>query len=180
MAEAEMDNLRDQYQAERVNLVREREELQKELDVATNIEMRCRDEIAQLKKDAESLRNHHKDCRSLYNNLQSDLFNARQVSVEARAELNEVQKGLDDSHDKYAKLVVEMRLLEEKNAAQVTRLGSERCEHLREKREAVEKQKKAEAEIKRLRDENYSLSSEFRSGTLEDELRKALEEEISN
>ncbi|KAK1960844.1 hypothetical protein LY78DRAFT_706928 [Colletotrichum sublineola] len=158
MAEAEMDNLRDQYQAERVNLVREREELQKELDVATNIEMRCRDEIAQLKKDAESLRNHHKDCRSLYNNLQSDLFNARQVSVEARAELNEVQKGLDDSHDKYAKLVVEMRLLEEKNAAQ----------------------KKAEAEIKRLRDENYSLSSEFRSGTLEDELRKALEEEISN
>ncbi|EFQ25282.1 uncharacterized protein GLRG_00426 [Colletotrichum graminicola M1.001] len=177
---AELDNLRDQAQVEKTNLVQEREELQKELDSATKSEMRYRDEVAQLKKDTESLGEEHKGCQVSHDKLQSDLLSALQASVGARAELSEAQKGLDESHDKYAKLVVEMRLLEEKNTAQVTRLGSERCEHLREKRETIEKQKKAEAEIKRLRDENYSLSSKFRGGTLEDELRMALEAELGN
>ncbi|KAK2003739.1 hypothetical protein LX36DRAFT_597083 [Colletotrichum falcatum] len=180
VVKAEMDNLRDQAQAEKTSLVREREGLQKELDDATKSGSRYLDDIVQLKEDVESLREEHKGCQESYDNLQNDLLNARQANVEARAELSEVQKGLDDSHDKYAKLVVEMRLLEEKNVDQVTRLGSERCEHLREKREAVENQATAEAEIKRLRDENYSLSSKFCGGTLEDELRKALEEEIGN
>ncbi|KAK1974474.1 hypothetical protein LZ30DRAFT_740403 [Colletotrichum cereale] len=180
VVKAEMNNLRDQAQAVKINLMQNREELKKELDGSRRNETRYRDQIAQLKKDVESLRKEHKGCRASYDNLRSDLLNARQESVEARAALSDAQKGLDNSHEKYTKLVAEMRLLEENNAAQVTRLGSERCEHLREMREAIEKQTKAEAEIKRLQYENHSLSSEFRGGTLEDELRRALEEEIGN
>ncbi|KAK2058475.1 hypothetical protein LY76DRAFT_593263 [Colletotrichum caudatum] len=180
VVKAEMENLRDLAQAEKINLVQEREELQKELDSAAKDEKIYQDEITQLEKDVESIRKEHKGYQASHGSFQKDLFNARQASVEARAELSEVKKSLDDSHDKYAKLVVEMRSLEEKHAAQVTLLGSERCEHLREKREIVEKQKNGEAEIKRLQHENYRLSSKFRSGALEEELRKALEEELSN
>ncbi|KAK2034222.1 hypothetical protein LX32DRAFT_609090 [Colletotrichum zoysiae] len=177
---AEMNNLRDLAQAEKMNLMQEREELQKELDSAAKDEKRYQHEITQLEKDVESIRKEHKASQASHDSFQKDIFNARQASVEARAELSEVKKLLDDNHDKYAKVVVEMRLLEEKHAAQVTLLGSERCEHLREKREIVEKQKKGEAEIKRLQDENYRLSSKFCSGALEEELRKALEEELIN
>ncbi|KAK1597188.1 uncharacterized protein LY79DRAFT_407316 [Colletotrichum navitas] len=180
VVKAEMDNLRDQVQVEKTNLAQEREELQKELDRATKSEMRYRDQVAQLEKDTESLRKEHKGCQVSHEKLQSDLLSALQASEEAREDLSEAQKELDESHDKYAKLVVEMRFLEEKNTAQLTQLGSERCEHLREKRETIEKRKKAEAEIKRLRDENYSLSSKLRGGTLEEELRKALEAELGN
>ncbi|KAK2046335.1 hypothetical protein LZ31DRAFT_583521 [Colletotrichum somersetense] len=156
VAKVEMDNLRDLAQAEKINLVQEREELQKELDSAAKDEKRYQDEITRLEKDVESTRKEHKGNQASHDSFQKDLFHARQASVAARAELSEVKKLLDDNHD------------------------NERCKHLHEKREIVEKQKKGEAEIKRLQDGNYRLSSKFRSGALEEELPKALEEELSN
>ncbi|GKT54186.1 hypothetical protein ColTof4_06341 [Colletotrichum tofieldiae] len=179
VVKAGMENLRDQAKTERSDLVLECDQLRKDIEGAKKNDKNYRDEIAQLKERAESLEKELHGCRASYNSLQEDFLTARQANAETRAELSETQQELDTNRNKYAMLIAEMRLLEERNAAQVTQLGSERCEHLREKREAIEKQTEAETEIERLRDENCSLRAELRGDTLEDELLEAFEGNIS-
>ncbi|OHW90069.1 hypothetical protein CSPAE12_11377 [Colletotrichum incanum] len=178
MVKAGMENLRNQTKTEKSDFVLERDQLRKEIEGAKRNDKSYRDEIAQLKEHTKSLRKEHHGCRASYDSLREDFLNSRQANAETRAALSETQQELNNNRDKYTVLVTEVRLLEERNAAQVTQLGSERCEHLREKREATEKQTKAEAEIKRLRDENCRLRANLRSDTPEDGLREAFEENI--
>ncbi|KAJ0159095.1 hypothetical protein CTA2_10327 [Colletotrichum tanaceti] len=170
----EMDSIRKEAQAEKHHLVQQRHQLQKELDFAKGNHEECRDENKRLMQHNESLKKEYQGCKISHDELVDGLRNAQQTTTEAQAQLHDTQRELEHSREKYATLITEMRLLEETKMAQTNQLGSERCEHLREKREATEKHSKAEAEIKQLRDQIHNLRSELRSDTLENEGDKLL------
>ncbi|KAK6207763.1 hypothetical protein QIS74_12844 [Colletotrichum tabaci] len=174
VANEAMDSIRKEAQVEKNHLVQQRHLLQKDLDFVKRNHEECQDENKRLMKHTESLKQEHQGCKVSRDELVDGLRNAQQTTIETQAQLHDTQRELEYSREKYAMLTTEMRLLEETNVAQMNQLGSERCEHLRKKREATERQAKAEAEIKQLRDQTYSLQSDLRSDILENDSDKLL------